>query len=426
MNMDANPPDPDDDKSDFAHALEEFERGSGRAKQAIRSSVDLTPGAKVRGKVVAIGDDHAVIDIGARSEATVDLGSFRDAEGTPRIEIGEVLDLFVVEAGDQIVLARSLRADPHAGMEPMREAKASGLPVSGRVTGLNGGGLDVDIGGIRGFCPMSQIESGYCSEPSQYLGRTLEFVVTAVEDARRSVVLSRRQLVRREEAEVASRRIATLKPGDELDGTVRKLEAFGAFVDLGGGLDGMVHVSEIQYGNVAHPRDVLREGEKVHVRVLKIDKGKDGKTRVGLSIKASAPDPWNGIQSRIAPGMRLKGVVARLADFGAFVTLEPGIDGLVHVSEIAPVHVAKVKDAVAVGETVEAIVLAVDPVKKRISLSIKAAIAGDGGEARPSASAQRPATPAAAPAPAEPPPLTTMAIALREAAERARRKQGDR
>jgi small subunit ribosomal protein S1 len=431
MDPRSDPPDPEDEPgaspSDFGRALDDFE-GALPASGPSHTNTAQTPGAKVRGKVVAIAPDHALIDIGARSEALVDLVHFRNEDGTARIAVGDDLDLFVLETGDQIMLAPSLRADPHAGLERMREAKAAGIPVSGRVTALNGGGLQVDIGGIRGFCPMSQIESGYCAEPSSYLGRTLEFLITAIEEPRSSVVLSRRLILRGQEEAEAQRRLATLKPGDELQGTVRRLEPFGAFVDLGG-IDGMVHVSEIQHGNVAHPRDVLREGEKVRVRVLRLDRGKDGKPRVALSIKASAPDPWTGIPSRVAPGNRVRGVVARLADFGAFVTLEPGVDGLVHVSEIAPHHVNRVKDELTVGQEVEAMVLAVDPAKKRISLSIRAAIAAGAPEPRqaqaghtPEGAANR-VTPGGA---VEEPPLTTMAIALRAAAERARRKQGGR
>ena len=425
--------DPDDEPdpapAEFARALEEFERGVRPSAMAAGAAGRISVGMKVRGTVVTMGSEHALIDIGARSEATTDLAPFRNEDGTPTIAVGEALDLYVVEAGDQVVLAPSLRADPGAGLRQMREAHASGVPVTGRVTGINAGGLEVDIGGARGFCPVSQIETGYCADPSSYLGRTIEFLVTAIEDARRSVVLSRRQLLRRTEEEETRRRLAALKPGDELDGAVTRLEAFGAFVDLGG-TSGLVHVSEIQYGRVSHPRDVLREGERVRVRVLRIEAGKDGHPRIALSIKASSPDPWIDVLQRFAPGMRVQGVVARLAEFGAFVTLAPGIDGLVHVSEIAPHRTERVKDALAVGQEIEAIVLAVDAAKRRISLSIRAARPdGEGTDMTGDQAEPSVATPATAPSapPAEPAdlPPTTMAIALREAADRARRKRPD-
>ena len=379
----------------------------------------LTPGQKVRGRVVAIGADHALIDVGARSEATADLAPFRDDAGAVRLAVGDPIELFVIEAGDQIVLAPSVRGEASgAGMERMRAAREAGIPVSGRVTGVNAGGLQVDLGGVKGFCPVSQIESGYCAEPAAYVGRTLDFVVTGLEENRRGVVLSRRQLLRREEEEIAKRRLAEIKPGVELDGTVRRMEPFGAFVDLGG-VDGMVHVSEIRHERVKQPSDVLREGERVRVRVLRIETDKNGRPKIALSIKAAAPDPWEGITDRYAPGVRVRGTVAHLAGFGAFVTLEPGIEGLVHVSELASRRIARVSDAVLVGQPVEAVVLAVDPEKKRISLSIKAAT--EVGE--PMEAIEHAPSPAPSAAPDEPGP---MAIALRKAAEKARARESGR
>jgi small subunit ribosomal protein S1 len=381
--------------------------------------------------VVAIGPEHALLDIGARSEAVAELTPFRGEDGTPRIAVGEPLELYVVEADDPVVLAPSLRADPGAVLGQMRAAHAAGVPVTGRVTGINAGGLEVELGGARGFCPVSQIESGYCADPSVHLGRTLEFLVTGIEDARRGVTLSRRQLLRRAEEEETRRRLAALRPGDELDGKVARLEPFGAFVDLGG-VDGLVHVSEIQYGRVAHPRDVLREGEPVRVRVLRIEAGREGRPRIALSIKAASPDPWLEVPQRFAPGGRVKGVVARITEFGAFVTLAPGVDGLVHVSEIAEQRTERVKDALAAGREIEAIVLSVDVARRRIALSIRAARAADGqadagvGPSGPGAPTPDAAAAAAPPAPPADLPPTTMAIALREAAERARRKRTDR
>jgi small subunit ribosomal protein S1 len=305
----------------------------------------------------------------------------------------------------------------------MREAQQAGMPVSGRVVELNAGGLRVDLGGVRGFCPISQIELGFCAEPSVYVGRTLEFLVTGIEESRRSVVVSRRQLLQREEREAAQRRLATLKPGDELDGVVKHLEGFGAFIDLGG-IEGLVHVSEIGHARVAHPRDALAVGQKVRVRVLRLETGKDGRPRIALSIKASAPDPWEGVAQRWTPGARVQGEVARLADFGAFVTLEPGIDGLVHISEIAAHRVERVKDALAVGQRVEAVILAVDPKKRRISLSIRASTQ-EAPTPEPPKAQWSPKPTESRPAPKDEEP-TTMALAFRKAAERARQKGSGR
>ncbi len=362
-------PDRDPGESDFARALAEFERGAN-ASAAAAAAAEIVVGTKVRGKVVTVGEQYTLVDFGGRSEGVAETQRLRAEDGTLRLAPGDELDLFVVEAGDQIVLAPSLRADAQAALRQVREAQASGLPVSGRVTGLNAGGLEVDLGGARGFCPLSQIESGFCAEPAAYVGRTLEFLVTAVGDVRGGVVLSRRQLLRQAEEEQARQLLASLAPGVEREGTVARLESFGAFVDLGG-VDGLVHVSEIRHERTGHPGQVLRVGERVRVRVLRIDPGKGARPRIALSIKAATPDPWTGIETRFHAGMRVRGVVARLADFGAFVTLAPGVDGLVHVTEAAAKRVSHVKEVLAPGQEIDAVVMSVDPAKKRISLSIR-------------------------------------------------------
>jgi small subunit ribosomal protein S1 len=287
-------PDRDDDaaSAEFAKALAEFERGARPAAAvAQRLNVELAVGMKVRGKVVSVGAEHALIDFGGRSEAVAETRHFRAEDGTLRIAVGQGIELFVVEAGDQVVLAPSIRAEAQAARRQVREAHAAGVPVMGRVTGLNAGGLDVDLGGVRGFCPLSQIEAGFCADPSVHLGRTLEFLVTSVEEGRGGAVLSRRQLLRRAAEEQARELLASLKPGDERHGTVTRIEAFGAFVDLGG-VDGLVHVSQIRHERIGNPRDALREGEQVRVRVLRIEPGKEGRPRIALSIKAlEAPAP---------------------------------------------------------------------------------------------------------------------------------------
>jgi predicted RNA-binding protein with RPS1 domain len=254
----------------------------------------------------------------------------------------------------------------------MREAQTAGMPVTGRVTGVNPGGLTVDVGGARAFCPLSQIESGFCADPSVYVGRTLQFLVTKAEESRGGIVLSRRALLRKEEEEKSKTLLATLKVGDEREGRVARIEPFGAFIDLGG-IDGLVHVSEIRHERTGDPRSVLNEGETVRVRVLSIGPGKQGRPRIALSIKAATPDPWTGLETRIAPGARIQGSVARIAEFGAFVTVEPGVDGLVHISEVSPQRVEKIRDVLTPGQTVEAVVLTVDPARRRLSLSIKQA-----------------------------------------------------
>jgi small subunit ribosomal protein S1 len=370
----AEDPELEQPSDEFASALEAYDHDQPKPPtETVAAASALAVGTRVKGTVVSIGDEYLLMDYGGRSEAVAETRHFKNDDGTVKVGVGDVLDLYVVESTDRVVLAPRVRTDAQAGRKAVRDAFAAGIPVSGKVTGVNPGGLTVDLGGMRGFCPVSQIEAGFCSDPSVYVGRTLEFQITSIEEGRGSAVVSRRALLRKGDDEKAKERIASLEPGVELEGKVVRIEAFGAFVDLGG-VDGLVHVSELRHERTNNPRDVVKEGETVKVKVLKIEPGKGGKPRIALSMRAAAPDPWVGIETRFSPGMRLTGTVARATDFGAFITVAPGIDGLVHVSEAAPHRIAHVKEVLANGQTVEVVVLQVDPVKKRLSLSVKRAM----------------------------------------------------
>jgi small subunit ribosomal protein S1 len=357
---------------EFARMLEEFE--------SARAAGTPPVGSKVRGRVVQISGDTGFVDFGGRSEGALELQPFLGPDGSVTLKIGDILDLFVVDDKDQILLAPSMRAEPAAALHQLREAQRAGMPVSGRVTGMNAGGLEVDIAGQRGFCPVSQIEAGYCADPSAFVGRTLEFLVTELAEGGKRLVVSRKALLHREEEEKRRRLLAALAPGQEIDGTVARVEPFGAFVDLGG-VDGLIHVSEIAHGRIDHPRDILSQGQKVRVKVLDIKEGAGGRARISLSMKASQPDPWHEVPGRYAPGSIVTGTVARLADFGAFVTLSPGVDGLVHVSEIGLRPVAHPREALEVGAQVQARILSVEADRRRISLSIRDVLAAEAGEA---------------------------------------------
>lgn len=456
------PNDPEFDEKpseDFAQALAAYETEARPAAAATDATRELAVGDKVRGRVISIGHDVLLVDYGGRSEGAVETRAYRNEDGTMRVAVGDDLELFVTSAGEPVTLASSMRTDPRAALGSLREAHAAKVPVSGRVTGTNTGGLTVEIGSVRGFCPVSHIESGFCADPSVYVGRTLEFLVTAVEEGRGSVVLSRRAVLRRVEEEQATQALSTLKPGDERDGVIARLEPFGAFINIGG-LDGLAHVSEISWTRVSHPGDVVQVGQKVRVKVLRIEQGKDGRPRVALSLKAAAPDPWIEGVTQFSPGQKVTGKVARLADFGAFVTLAPGIDGLVHVSQIALQRINHPKDVLSVGQEIEAAILAVEPDKKRISLSMRELLSaglpptevrvsapsersersdrggrgsrpggGGGGGGRGDRGSRPPREPreewSMPVKPEGPPEPTTMALALRKAMEDAAKKKAN-
>lgn len=378
------PPTPETDatefeasSAEFAKALQEFERRQSGAEATAHAETNPAVGTRVSAKVVSIGEETVLLDFGGRSEATAETAQFRNDDGSMGVIPGDVLELYVVESGDTVVLAKTAKsggkADKSAALATVREAHKAGVPVTGKVTGTNAGGLTVDVGGVRGFCPVSQIENGFCADPSVYVGQTLEFEISSIEEGRQSVVLSRRKLLRRAEEAAGKELLSALQPGDEREAVVRRLEGFGAFVDLGG-VDGLVHVSEIRHERTNHPKEAVKVGDKVKVKVLKIETGKDGKPRIALSMKAATPDPWAGIETRFQAGQRLTGTVVRLTEFGAFVSLAPGIDGLVHVSEAATHRIATVKDALKKNQQVEVLVLAVDPEKRRIALSVRQAL----------------------------------------------------
>lgn len=390
---DHTPPVPDDDEelkasqsaAEFGAMLEAFERARpapavpvAGAKPAGRASGDeLRVGSRVRGRVVSVSGDSLLLDVGGRSEAVADAREFRQEDGTLTLDVGQEIELFVVETGESLVLARAAKRGAGGGkgrvsLEAVKQSRAAEVPVRGKVTAVNTGGLSVDVDGVRAFCPLSQIDAAYVEDPAPFVGRVLEFLVTEVDESRQRVVVSRKKLLQREQAERAQARLATIAPGQELEGTVARLEPFGAFIDLGG-IDGLIHVSELSHARVSHPRDVVAQGDRVKVKVVKVEPGKDGRPRVALSLKAATADPWATAVQAFTPGLRVSGVVVRLADFGAFINLAPGVDGLVHVSQIARQRITHPRDVLAPGQAVEAVVLAVEPERRRISLSMREA-----------------------------------------------------
>lgn len=368
----------------FGEALEAFEKDATPAAPSRGPRKRKAPGphrlgARVKGKVVSIAADVMLVDVGARSEAVADAREFRDEEGKSTVNVGDEVELHVVEAGEPLTLARAARSKGkgkgHVSLEALRQARAAGLPVRGKVTGTNKGGWTVDVDGVRAFCPLSQVDLQRVEDVTPWVGRMLEFLVTEVDESRARVVLSRRAHLARQQADQARERLAQLAPGQELEGKVTRLEPFGAFIDLGG-IEGLVHVSEISHGRVGHARDVVAVGDQVRVQVLKVEAGDERRPRVSLSIRATTPDPWETAVASFSVGARVPGVVVRLADFGAFVNLAPGVDGLVHVSQASDRRITHVREVLSPGQAVEVIVLAVEPERKRISLSIRDAAEG--------------------------------------------------
>ncbi len=331
----------------------------------------LAVGDLVRGRVVAVGATTAFVAVGGKAEATIEVGEFRDpATGEVGLKEGDQLEATVVDDGSRsgsIVLKRVAGRGGYVPGE-LEQAFAHGIPVEGLVTAENKGGFDVQLGSVRAFCPGSQMDRRR-DEAARYVGQRFRFRITKLEA--RNVVVSRRQVLEEEAAEQAETTWAQLREGAVVSGTVTSLRDFGAFVDLGG-IDGLIHVSELGHARVANPADVLAVGQRVEAQVVKLEPGTGGGPgRVGLSLRALAPDPWSTVRERFPVGSRVRGTVRRLEQFGAFVELAPGLDGLVHVSRMAlDRRVAHPRQIVSVGDAVQVIVVELEPEKRRIGLSM--------------------------------------------------------
>jgi len=364
---------------DFAALLAASERKRTRDPRVAAGDV-------VRGRVIAVGATTAFVAVGGKAEATIELGEFRDpATGEVQLHEGDEIEATVVDDGTRsgsIVLKRVAGRGGHVPSE-LEQAFAHGIAIEGLVTGENKGGYDVQIGSVRAFCPGSQIDRRR-TEGTQYVGQRLRFTITKLEAGGRNVVVSRRQLLEEEAAAQAAVVWAELRVGATVAGTVTSLRDFGAFVDLGG-IDGLIHVSELGHARAAHPSDVLQVGQRVEVQVVKLEPDpKGGRGRVGLSLRALAPDPWATAGERYPVGASVRGTVRRLEQFGAFVELAPGLDGLVHVSRLAlDRRVSHPRQIVSIGDTVDVTVVELDPVKRRIGLSMveRARQAKEGAEA---------------------------------------------
>ena len=349
---------------DFAALFEQ----SGAEAMPTRRTYDK--GEKVTAPVTHIDSRYVYVDLGGRGEARAPREQYLDEEGEVTLEIGQEYEFTVVGFGSGIELGSKLDGRAN-GLDAVEEAEATGLPLSGRVTGKNKGGFTVEVAGLEAFCPVSQIDLHNAEELDIYLGQTFLFKVMEVRDRGRSVVVSRAAHLREERDKAREETMKRVVPEAILEGEVRSISDFGAFVNLGG-VDGLVHVSEMSWGNVDKPSDVVSKGQTVEVKVLKVEEG-SGRNgpRIALSMKQVHEDPWNTVNERFHIGQRVKGTVVRTAPFGAFVELSPGIDGLVHVSELSWEHVRRTEDVVQAGDRVEVELLDIDLARQRIGLSMK-------------------------------------------------------
>jgi len=319
---------------------------------------DPEPGQQVTGVVANITDQTIFVSIGAKAEATLDRSSMADPDS---VSIGDPIKAFVLSVGPRGIQITE-KISGSGSREMLEEAHRKRVPVEGKVVSRNPGGFNVDLAGVKAFCPASQIARFPEEDGDAYTGRTMLFLVTECKE--RDVVVSARAFEEVEAAEAATQAWDTVAEGDVTEGTVVSVQDFGVFVDIGG-VQGLLHKTEIGQGpDVEMPA----KGDKVNVRVKSIDKGKD---RISLSLKDGTAGPWATAETDFIEGDKYPGTISRVVDFGAFVTLSEGLEGLIHVSELADHRVDHPRSVVKVGQAVEVRVVEVDVERKRIGLSMK-------------------------------------------------------
>ena len=313
-----------------------------------------------KGRVIGARGKSLFVDLGGKSEGVVPLDQFEGEIPAPGTDIDIIVDHF--DRSEGIVHLRLKGAAIEANWDNLRE----GVIVEAKVTKAIKGGVEVDVDGIRGFMPISQIDLNRVEDAADYINQKLRAIVTEANQREKNLVVSRRELLERERAEMREKTWATLEEGQIREGVVRTVKDFGAFVDIGG-VDGLLPIGEMSWARLAKVDDLIRPGDKVTVKVLRINPT-DRKVTFGL--KQLQPSPWEDVEDKFPRGAMVRGKVTKLMDFGAFVELEPGVEGLIHVTELSPTRVRKISDVVQPGQEVEVRVLKVEPDAKRIALSL--------------------------------------------------------
>ncbi len=333
--------------------------------------VPFEEGDVVTGKVVRIDKDEVLVDIGYKSEGVISLNELsirKSVDATAEVELGEEVDALVLTKEDQdgrLMLSKK-RARFEKAWRRIEAAAESGEPVEGTVIEVVKGGLIIDLG-VRGFLPASLVDIRRVQNLDEFLGQTIECKVIELNRSRNNVVLSRRAVLEEERKEVRQQILDRLEPGQIVEGAISNIVDFGAFVDLDG-IDGLIHISELSWSHVNHPSEVLSIGDVVPVKVLDIDRERQ---RISLGLKQTQEDPWQRVVDTYNLGDELEGKVTKVVSFGAFVEILDGVEGLVHISELAQHHVENPREVVEPGDEVRVKILEIDSDRRRLSLSVK-------------------------------------------------------
>jgi small subunit ribosomal protein S1 len=326
-------------------------------------------GQTIEGTIVAIGPAVAFVDVGGKGEATIDISELKDADGKLEVAVGDRIRAMVSSTEGGLTLSRRL-ARGAATDKQLEDAFRAGLPVEGKVERAVKGGYEVRIGRSRGFCPFSQIDT-VRTEPPTHEGKVYQFRIIEYKEGGRNLVVSRRALLEEQQRATAAEARKAIVAGAVLNGRVASVRDFGAFIDLGGGVQGLLHVSEMGWSRVSDASQIVKPGDEITVKVLRVDPVVDDKQKISLGLKQLSADPWLSVQDRFAIGQVLTGRVTRLSEFGAFVELEPGIEGLAHASTFPPTGRSKGwASQVPPGTTAAFEILSVDADKKRIGVAL--------------------------------------------------------
>lgn len=323
-------------------------------------------GETIEGTIVAIGPEVAFVDVGGKGEATIEIDELKGPEGELEVAVGDHIQAVVVSTAGGLTLSRKL-ARGAATARQLEEAFASGLPVEGKVERVVKGGFEVNIARQRAFCPISQIDTVRTEDPSVHEGHVYTFRIIEYKEGGRNLVVSRRALLEEEQKAVAAEVRKAIVPGAVMTGRVASVREFGAFIDLGGNVQGLLHVSEMAWSRVSNPSDIVKPGEEITVKVLQVDEARE---KISLGLKQLGPDPWSKVEATYSVGQVITGRVTRVVEFGAFVELEPGVEGLAHASTFEPTGRSREwATGVVPGTVVPFEILSLDLEKKRIGLA---------------------------------------------------------
>jgi small subunit ribosomal protein S1 len=353
----------EENEKSFAEMLDAYSPGS---------DAEVGIGDKIRGKVVSIGRDSIFIDTGTKIDGAVDKAELLDKNGQLALQEGDILELYVVALSEEeIKLSKALSGI--GGLHMLKEAYEKAAPVEGKILETCKGGLRVEVLQRKAFCPISQVDLNFVEDPADYVAKTFDFLITTFEENGKNIVVSRRALLAREQEKARKAFYETLSVGNVMNGTVTRIMPFGAFVKLSEGVEGMVHVSELSWSKTATPETMVTAADTVQVKVIRIEPDKKpGLLKIGLSMKQLLEDPWERAGENFHEGQKILGTVTRCTNFGVFVEVAAGIEGLVHISEMSyKKRVLKPEDEVSIGETVSVLIKEVDLEKRRLSLSIR-------------------------------------------------------